>query len=207
VIFVRNGSILGEVPRIVPTLPVRPFTVSEYHRLVEAGILKSGDPYELINGWIVPKMTINPPHNSAVRRLSRRLGRLLGDEWVLQVQGPITLVESDSEPEPDLAIMFGPEELYDDKNPRGGDVTLVVEVADTSLAEDRGERLQMYSRARIPVYWIVNLVDRVVEIYTLPRSGRTPTYRKHQEYGPGERVPVLVGGNSIGEIAVDQILP
>jgi Uma2 family endonuclease len=191
--------------RVIPPLPVRRFSVEEYHRLIEAGILKSGDPYELLDGWIVPKMTIHPPHNSAVRRLARRLNRLLSDDWVIQVQGPITF--PDNEPEPDVVIALGPETKYDNVNPGPKDVALVAEVADTSVAEDQGTRLRIYARARIPVYWIVNLIDRRVEVYSQPHGGRKPAYRRRRDYGPDEKLPVVLGGRHIGEIAVREILP
>jgi Uma2 family endonuclease len=190
----------------VPTLPVRPFSVEEYHRLIEAGVLCSGDSFELLGGWIVPKMTINPPHNKSVRLLNRLLARLLGEEWVLQVQGPITL-PPDSEPEPDVVVAFGPEDRYDGVNPGPRDVVLVVEVADASLAADRGEKLIAYARARLPVYWIINLAERQVEVYTLPRGGRSPQYRRRQDYGAGETVPVVLAGRHVADVPVDAILP
>jgi len=191
--------------RVIPPLPVRRFSVEEYHRLIEAGILKSGDPYELLDGWIVPKMTIHPPHNSAVRRLARRLNRLLSDDWVIQVQGPVTF--PDNEPEPDIVIAIGPETKYGNVNPGAKDVVLVAEVADTSLAEDQVTRLRIYSRARIPVYWVVNLIARRVEVYSQPRSGQNPTYRHRRDYGPGEKLPIVLAGREVGEIAVREILP
>jgi Uma2 family endonuclease len=198
------------VPRVrsrhdVPSLPVRRFSVAEYHRLMETGILKSGDPFELLNGWIVPKMAINPPHNKAVRLLNRRFSRMLGEEWIVQVQGAITLATS--EPEPDLAVIFGPEDRYDGVNPGAKDILLVVEVADSSLSEDRTEKLQIYAQARIPIYWIVNLIDRQVEVYTEPRGGKTPTYRRRHDFGPTDLLPVQLGGDEIAEIAVKDILP
>jgi Uma2 family endonuclease len=198
------------VPRVrskrdVPSLPVRRFSVAEYHRLMQIGILKSGDPYELLNGWIVPKMAINPPHNKAVRLLNRRFSGILGDEWIVQIQGAITLAKS--EPEPDLAVISGPEERYDGINPGGKDTLLVVEVADSSLSEDRGEKLKIYARARIPTYWIVNLIDRQVEIYTLPRGGKTPSYRLRQVIAPDKLIPVVLNGELVAEFRVSDVLP
>jgi len=189
----------------LPPFPVLKFTVADYHRIAEAGILVSGDPFELLAGWIVPKMTINPPHNKAVRLLNRRLGRLLCDDWVLQIQGAITLLP-ESEPEPDVVVAFGPEEKYE-ANPEAKDVVLVVEVADSSLERDRGSKLKIYARARIPVYWIVNLIDRKVEVYTLPRGGRNPSYRRRQEFGPDDQLPVILDGARAGELPVSGILP
>jgi Uma2 family endonuclease len=189
----------------LPPFPVLKFTVTDYHRIAQAGILRSGDPYELLGGWIVPKMRLNPPHNKAVRLLNRRLGRLLDDDWVLQIQGAITLLP-ESEPEPDVVIAFGPEEKYIG-NPQAKDIALVVEVADSSLDKDHVSKLAIYARARIPVYWIVNLIDRKVEVYTLPRGGRNPLYRQCLEFGPKDILPLILDGKQVGEILVKEILP
>jgi Uma2 family endonuclease len=151
-------------------------------------------------------MTIYPPHNSAVRRLARRVNRILGDDWVIQVQGPITL-QDHSEPEPDLTIARGPEERFDDVNPGPADIALVVEVADTSLEEDRGPRLVIYARALLPIYWLVNLVDRQVEVYKSPRSGKNPTYRRRTDYQLRDCVPLILDGQDIATLPVREILP
>jgi Uma2 family endonuclease len=192
--------------RRIPTLPVRPFTVREYHQLLETGILKSGDPFELLNGWIVPKMTIHPPHNKAVRLLNRRFSRLLSDDWILQIQGSITLPPA-NEPEPDVVVAFGPEDRYVGVNPGPRDIVLIVEVADSSLSEDRDEKLIIYARAHIPEYWIVNLIDRQIEVYTQPRGGRNPRYGQRKDYGSGEKVAVMLAGIHAGDIGVDEVLP
>jgi Uma2 family endonuclease len=176
--------------------------------MMEAGILKSGDRYELLNGWIVPKMTIHPPHNKAVRQLMRRLNRLLrDDEWTLQIQGSVTLLPA-SEPEPDAVVAFGPEEKYGENVNFGAkDIVLIVEVADSSLAHDRDEKLRIYALARIPVYWIVNLIDRQVEVYTLPRAGRNPVYRERKDYGPADTLPLILDGEHVADLPVKAILP
>ncbi len=199
-----------------PTLPalngaaglaIHRFTLGQYHEMARAGILSERDRVELLNGWIVEKMTIHPPHSFAVRRLSRLLDRLLTDEWVLSVQQPVTIAASDSEPEPDVVVAVGPDSRYAARHPGPKDVALVVEVADTSLADDRTTMLGIYAAARLPVYWIVNLVDRRVEVYTDPRGGKNPTYRTHRDYGPDDAVPVTLAGRTAGSIPVREILP
>ena len=194
-----------QAKREVPSLPVRRFSVAEYHRLLETGILKSGDPYELLNGWFVPKMAINPPRNKSVRLLNRIFSRLLGDEWIVQVQGAITLAKS--EPEPDVAIIRGPEDRYDDVNPGARDTLLVIEVADSSLSDDRGEKLQIYAQSRIPIYWIVNLIDRQVEVYSRPRGGKVPIFRDRQFFQSSQSLPIVLAGDHIADIRVRDILP
>lgn len=188
-----------------PPLPVRRFTVDEYHKLIQTGILRSGEPVELINGWIVPKMPSNPTHASIIRRLDRRFQRLFTESVVVSVQQPITT--ADSEPEPDLALCAGPEEVYFTTHPTPARIHLVVEVSDTSLAYDLGEKLRLYARAMIPVYWVIDVEHRQVIVLSDPRGGRHPTFRSRTEYTPGQRVPVVIAGAQVGRIAVNEILP
>ena len=184
---------------------VHRFTVEQYHQMIETGILKEDDQVELLNGWIVEKMPPNPPHSQAVRRLTRRLTSVLGDEWVISVQDPATMTQS--EPQPDLLVAHGPEDRYGDRHPGPQDIVLVVEVADSSLPDDRTTKLSIYALARIPVYWIVNLSNRCVEVYTRPRGGKSPTYRNRQDYGPADSVPVVLARKNVGSIPVREILP
>lgn len=186
---------------------VHRFTIEQYHEMARTGILSEHDRVELLNGWIVEKMTIHPPHAFAVRRLSRLLDRLLTDEWIVSVQQPVTIAASDSEPEPDVVVMAGPDERYASRHPSPKDVALVVEVADSSLADDRTTMLAIYAAARLPVYWIVNVRDRQVEVYTQPRGGKNPTYRARQDYGPDDAVPLVLAGKAVGSIPVKELLP
>jgi Uma2 family endonuclease len=203
----KPPRVAGKLPPAVPTLPVRRYTLDEYHHLIETGFFREDDRIELLNGWIVAKMGINPPHASAVTRLSRRLARLLGEPWLVREQSSITIRPSDSEPEPDITVVPGPEDAYDSHHPYPKEIALLVEVADSSLAEDRGEKLRTYADAHIGVYWIVNLVDRRVEVYTQPRGGKNPGYKRQTNYGPDEAVPVVVAGKPVGRIAVKELLP
>jgi Uma2 family endonuclease len=184
---------------------VHRFTVEQYHEMIRTGILTEDDRVELLNGWIVEQMPPNPPHSQAVRCLNRRLTALLGGEWVLCVQDPATMASS--EPQPDVAVAIGPEERYTGRHPGPRDVVLVVEVADTSLAQDQTTKLGIYAAAKLPVYWIVNLVNRRVEVYTQPRGGKNPTYRARQDYGIKDKVPVTLAGRTVGSIPVREILP
>ncbi len=195
------------LPPAVPTLPVRRYTLDEYHHLIETGFFREDDRVELLNGWIVAKMGINPPHASAVTRLSRRLRALLGEAWVVREQSSLTIASSASEPEPDIVVAPGPEERYDERHPTPGDTVLLVEVADASLAEDQGEKLRTYSASKVFLYWIVNLKDRRIEVYTEPRDGKSPTYKKRSNYGLRHAVPVVVRGKELGRIPVKELLP
>lgn len=181
------------------------FTVAEYHELQQRGMLDDGKAYELLDGWLVEKMTQETPHASAASKLDKRLWKLIPADQVLRSRKPITL--RSSEPEPDAAVYIGPEDRYDDRHPSPAEIEFVVEVADSSLRRDQTLKLALYTAARIREYWIVNLIDRRVEVYTHPRGGKKPTYRTRTDYPPGSEVPVVLGGAEVGSIAIDEILP
>jgi Uma2 family endonuclease len=181
---------------------LRQFSVAEYHKMIETGILRSGDGVELLEGWIVNKMTQNPPHRSSVSRVVRRIGRVLPDTWTMQVQGPITL--SDSEPEPDLAIARGVEETYDARHPKPSEIGVLIEVGDSSVLLDRRYKGGLYAQARIPEFWLINLVRRLLEVYTKPRNGK---YQKKVEYTETQKVPLILDGVKIAEIPVSELIP
>jgi hypothetical protein len=167
------------------------FTVDQYHQMIAAGILTEDDGVELIEGEIVPKMARNPPHDSTLDKL--------------EDQKAITLATG--EPEPDVAVVLNPAGRYDDHHPNPGEIAMVAEVADRSITIDQSIKLRAYARAKLPIYWIVNLVDRRVEVYTQPRGGKNPTYRSRTDYAPGESVPVIIAGTPVGSVPVDAILP
>jgi Uma2 family endonuclease len=106
-------------------------------------------------------------------------------------------------PEPDRCVVRGTIRDYARRTPEPGDIALIVEVADSSLSDDRTQAL-LYAQSRIPVYWIVNLVDRQVEVYSNPRPDG---YALCDIYRSGHHVPVVVDGSIVGQIAVDDILP
>ena len=108
------------------------------------------------------------------------------------------------EPEPDVAVVRGSNEDYRHRHPGPADVGLLVEVSLTTLDLDRGQKLAAYATAGIPIYWIVNLVDRQVEVYTGPGPG---AYQARVDYKPGQAVPLVIDGQHLGDIAVDDILP
>jgi Uma2 family endonuclease len=182
------------------------FTLAQYERLVEIGLLNSKDRAELIDGWLVDKMPQNPRHAGAVDLARKTIEPLLSREWTTRSQFPVRL-PGDNAPEPDLVIVPAPSEQYFDRHPTEKDVALVIEVADATLEEDRRWKLPLYARAKIPVFWIVNLVDRVVEVYTEPRGGKSPTYKQQMDYGPAAEVPVIVRGQVVGCIAARKLLP
>ncbi len=191
----------------VPTEPVRRFTVEEYHAMVQAGVFREGDQYELIEGWLLPKMTRNAPHDLCVQRLQRMFMKLLPEEWLCFVQSAVTL--ADGEPEPDIAIVPGPDEQYSLRHPDGTEVALIVEVADSSLVRDRGTKLRSYARAGIPAYWIANISADALEVYTEPGVDQDgePTYLKRQDLQRTDMVAVVIGQLQFGTVKVSELLP
>ena len=181
-------------------------TVAEYHQMIQDGVFEDGDPIELIEGYLVQKMSHNPPHSVAVQKLTKRLIRLAPPGWEARCQLPITLV--DSEPEPDGLLARGDETTFAAHHPLPDEIGLVIEVADSSRYYDRREKARMYAHAGILEYWIINLVDRVIEVYTDPdAAANPPAYRTRADYAPGDAVPVTLDGAAVGTIAVNELVP
>jgi Uma2 family endonuclease len=177
-------------------------TVDQYERLVQTGVL-GGQPIELIDGLLVRKLGKNPPHVIACEALRDALLPLMPQGWRLAIEAPVRIPEFD-EPAPDLAIVQGTRDQYKDHRPGPSDIGIVIEVADTTLDRDRGEKQLVYARGGVPVYWIVNLVDGQLEIYT----GASATgYRDRRVLACNEQVPVTIGGREFGRIAVSVVLP
>lgn len=193
-------------PPGLPFRAARPLTVDEYHGLLRIGALSSGAPYEFLEGWLIPKMSRNPAHDLSLSLVNNVVSRVLPPEWFARVQSAITT--ADSEPEPDLAVVLSPERRYADHHPGPAEIGLVVEVADSPLPEDRSIKSRIYSRAGITEYWIVNLQDRKVEVYTRP-SGETddPDYRTERVYAEGSSVPLTLNGSAVGSVNVSDVLP
>ncbi len=166
--------------------PPRRFTVDEYLQMTETGILTEDDAVELIHGQIVEMSPENSPHRVCVVKINQALVRQLADaKYFVQTQSTLPLDDRNA-PEPDLAVLRGtPDELMREELP----AALVIEVADTSLERDRTVKQQLYAQAGIPAYWIVNLVDREIEVYTDPQSER---YRERTTRSDAETVEVSV---------------
>lgn len=190
----------------LPPEPVLQFTVAQYHEMARTGILVDGEPIELLEGWLVNKRTKYPPHSVATFETRRILERLVPAGWLVDTQEPITT--HDSEPEPDVSVVRGARRDYLDHHPGPRDVGLLVEVADTSLDRDRGWKKRIYAAAGIPCYWIVNLIDRQVEVCTQPSGpGQRADYASRQVFRSGDGIPLLLDNAAIGSVAVDDLLP
>jgi Uma2 family endonuclease len=139
--------------------------------MIEQGILTEDDKIELLEGELIKMSAVGPRHAACVERLSEYLKDKLGRAVSLRHQNPVELSDC-SELEPDIAVIKRREDYYLNAHPQPDDVLLLVEVADTTLKKDRGIKLGAYARAGILEYWIVNLVDDLIEVYTNP-SGNT----------------------------------
>jgi Uma2 family endonuclease len=138
-----------------PAASIRPLTVSEYHRMGEAGIFAESERVELIEGQLIAMSPIGSAHFAAVNTLNRLLIRAVGDLAVVSVQNPIRLNDR-SEPEPDVAVIRPRDDAYRSGLPGPADVLLIIEVASSSIDYDRGVKLALYARHNIPEFWIVS---------------------------------------------------
>jgi len=174
--------------------------------MIEADIIDEDTPVELLEGWLVQKMGRNPPHDLATGQLQDLLPPLLPPGYFVRIQGAVTT--DTSEPEPDGMVVRGKRRDYAKRHPGPKDSVLIAEVADSSLRRDRGWKKRIYARARVAVYWIVNLVDNQVEVYTEPTGpAKQPDYRQRTDYKPGDKVPVVIDGRVVGQLLVDDLLP
>ncbi len=177
-------------------------TVDEYERLVGAGVLDEV-PVELIDGYLVQKTGKSAAHVWATATILEILAGLLKSGWSWRKEDPVRIPNFD-EPEPDVAVVRGSPDDYRGRIPEPGDVALVVEVAETTLDRDHGKKWDAYAHGRIPVYWIVDLVHRRVEVHTDPGPGG---YQSRQVFAPGQEISVIIDGAEAGRIAVADILP
>ena len=144
------------------------WTVEDYHRMIEAGILTEGDKIELLDGRIVEMSPQTPLHAGTTQRSDRYLQHLLRDLAEIRVQLPITLATS--EPEPDIAVVCIDPGAYGDHHPNSSEIFLLIEVSYSTLQIDRHEKAQIYARANIAEYWILDVVSRQAYIYRNPTS-------------------------------------
>jgi hypothetical protein len=160
----------------------RLFTVDEYHRMAEAGILGEKERVELIEGEIVQMAPIGPRHIGCVINVNRLFVSLLGDRAVVSPQNPV-VIPPRSEPQPDVVLLRRRAVSYSRERPNVEDVLLAVEVADTSVRYDRLIKARLYARAGIPEFWLCLAADGAVEVY----RGPTPEgYADMTPYGAGQ---------------------
>jgi Uma2 family endonuclease len=169
------------------TLTTAKWTLDDYHRMIEAGIL-DGRPVELLNGEIIEMSPEGESHASASAEAGEYLMRLLGDRAQVRQAKPITLPTVSSEPEPDLAIVERLGQEYRHHHPYPENIFWVVEYSDTSLNKDLDEKKRLYAMAGIQEYWVVNLQDMTVIIFRHPANG---TYHVEQTLRQGVITPLM----------------
>ena len=164
----------------------RRFTVDDYHRMWEVGILSPIDRVELVDGEIVTKMAIGPRHGASVDRANRALVTTVGSSAIVRVQGSVRL-DLFSEPKPDIVLLRPRADFYASAHPGPVDILLIVEVSESSIDYDRNIKRRVYARAGVPEYWIVDLNEDVVHVHSGPSDDlyRTVTaYRSGQFISP-----------------------
>jgi Uma2 family endonuclease len=179
-------------------------SVEKYEAMVASGVFTKRDRFELLNGFLVTKMTQYPPHAATCDGLCLTLQSLLPAGWSIRNGRPLRIPSRSSEPEPDVAVVRGGWRQYQARHPEPKDVALLVEVADSSLRDDRTIMARIYGGGGVPVYWIVNLVDRRVEVHREPSA---TGYGQIELFAEGTSVPVVIDGVEVGRIAVNDILP
>jgi Uma2 family endonuclease len=187
-------------------VPMKRWTRVEYERLVDCGIFEPSDRIELIDGLLLVSEPQSSPHYTSIQLVQQALARAFGEGWTVRSQAPIALDDA-SEPEPDVAVVRGGIRDFAAAHPV--DPVLVVEVSLSSLAFDREHKASLYARAGRPEYWIVNLVDRVIEVRREPVPEPSAPYGWDYAFvdvlGPTERVSAL--GAPAVQIPVGDLLP
>lgn len=181
-------------------------TKDQWVRVWDSGILGDCEDIEFVEGLLLTNSARTPKHDCTLDILAELFRNLLKEGW-----RPRTLKTVDldrGQPEPDIAVVLGPASRYASHHPTPSEIAFVIEITDTTLTRDRRLKLPGYARNGIAEYWIVNLVDRVVEVYTSPTTPPSgePVYSSKKEYRNGQTIPVFIQEQEIGQIAVDAFL-
>jgi len=188
------------------TMPTKRWTRVEYDRLIDEGVFGPEDRIELLGGVLVVREPQGSPHAMGIRMAEEALRRVFATGWDVRVQLPVALDE-DSEPEPDVSVVPGSFRDYRHGHPPRA--VLIVEVAESSLALDRGDKGSLYARAGLADYWITNLVDHVLEVYREPAIDACAPYgwryASLTALRPGDMVTALAAPHSA--IPVADLIP
>lgn len=182
----------------------RRITVELYDKMTELGLLTPEDRVELIEGVIVEKMTKNPPHIVATELLGHVLPRLVPEGWYVSSGNPVTLAQSDSEPEPDTQVVRGNPRDYLQRKHGPADAALVVEVSDSSYTFDRRIKWRLYAAEGVPLFWLLDVNRRVLEVHSDPAP---EGYRATQTLGPNDEAALVLDGREVARLRVLDVLP
>ena len=193
-------------PAILHLPPHRTWTFEEFERATSMGVFGPDERLELLEGEIIAKMSQNAPHSASLFKTHKRLDRIFAEHFMVRNQMPLMLGER-NKPEPDVAVVAGSVDDFLTLHPTSA--VLTVEISDTTLTTDRDVKAQIYARAGIPEYWIVNLVDRLIEVHRQPAAMAEQAlgfhYRSIQRLTESESVAPLAAPNHM--IQVSELLP
>jgi Uma2 family endonuclease len=193
------------VDPLVPLMEQRHrITVAEYHQMADAGVFGYEHRVELLEGVIVDKMTKYPPHNLACDLVQHLLGRLVPPGYFVSMATSLTIEGRDGEPEPDAMVLRGQLRDYAGRPRTPADAALVVEVAESSYRIDRVTKWAMYAASGVPVYWIIDLNRKRLEVHTEPRDSG---YSRIALLDPADEVPLTLDGREVARFVVRDILP
>ncbi len=198
-------TVSQEQPIRTAWLPSHAFTVDDYETMIRAGVLNEDSKVELLEGVVVDKMTKNQHHVVIVMFMQHMLAQLVPNHWFVMMEQPIST--TDSMPEPNLSLVKGQFRDYLNRRITPDRIGLVIEVADSSLTVGQTVKLAVYARAGIPVYWVVNLNESVVEVYQAPVTDPTPRYTTKIVYTAADAVPFTLDGVEIARVPVAEIMP
>jgi Uma2 family endonuclease len=188
---------------------IRPYrlTVEQYLKMIDAGIFREGHRVELLGGMLVAQMTKHESHNFSVRSLGYLVRGLVPADWLVSEEKSVVIGKR-WRPEPDIAVIRGPNDRYRAEAPKAEDIAMLAEIADSSYATDRGMKWRRYAACGVPSYWIVNIPGRVVEVYGDPADeGGSFRYRDAKLFGLEDEIPLVIDGREVGRIAVRDLLP
>lgn len=174
------------------------WSVDDYHCMIQAGILRDRH-VELLAGEIVEMSPETPIHYTTAKRGAKYLEELLIGRADVRFNGPITL--SNSEPEPDIAIVRLPESNYSDRHPGPDDIFWIIEVANTSLKKDLELKTSIYADASIQEYWVLNLSTKQIIVFRYPQNGQ---YTLEQIFEEGTITPLAF---SDIQLSIERLLP
>jgi Uma2 family endonuclease len=165
--------------------------------MAKAGLFGPDERVELLEGEIVTVIPQQSPHAACIGLVDEALRKAFGPSYWIRIQLPLVM-DPDSEPEPDLAVVSGSPRDYAHDHPRTS--LLVIEVADSTITKDRTYKTRIYARAGIQEYWIVNLGERCLEVYRdpMPSADHSSAYRSFQKLGPSDSLaPLATPGTTV----------
>jgi Uma2 family endonuclease len=167
--------------------PRHRWTVAEYHRMAEVGLLNEDSRVELIDGEIIEMAPIGSAHGGNVNRFIRLFSKVVGDKAIVAAQNPVVL-SGYAEPQPDISILRWRADDYEQSNPHPEDVLLLIEVSDSTLRYDRDVKIPLYAKNGVPEVWLLDIQNRQLEIYREPINGQ---YRQRDCRRTGQIAPIL----------------